>query len=238
MKPEPRGTTCRTCGKQDHNAKACKGGKPKPKAVSAIKTAVQEAVQAALSAQTAQNAETASFAFNNFALHHNNPGEKTPSSKQDPKLGPGEDLNPWVLQPHRSSSPATGGQVQQQHACQGPHAAHGVRPHPRQLGGELTQVVSNPPCGRPAPRPDLCAEGRVGHFGGHVGPGWVAGASEGLFDPSRSLASIKDILQDTVCRGFGDCRSYWRSSCRDSRGYLLAGITRSSEGDPEPVHQL
>ena len=79
MKPEPRGTTCRTCGKQDHNAKACKGGKPKPKAVSAITTAVQ----AALSAQPAQNAKTAALTFNNFAVHH-----------EDPKLGPGEEPHP------------------------------------------------------------------------------------------------------------------------------------------------
>ena len=47
-----------------------------------------------LSAQTAQNAETATFAFNNFALNHDDPAEETPSSKQDSKLGPGEDLHP------------------------------------------------------------------------------------------------------------------------------------------------
>ena len=70
------------------------GRKLKPKADSATTTAVQEAVHAALSDQKAQNVGTASFAFNNFALHHDNTGEETPSSKQDPKLGPGEDHHP------------------------------------------------------------------------------------------------------------------------------------------------
>ena len=65
-----------------------------PKAVSAITTVVQEAVQAALSAQIAENAKAASFAFNNFALHHDDTAEETLSSKQDPKLGPGQDLHP------------------------------------------------------------------------------------------------------------------------------------------------
>ena len=60
------------------------GRKLKPKADSATTTAVQEAVQAALSDQKAQNVGTASFAFNNFALHHDNPGEENPQQQAGP----------------------------------------------------------------------------------------------------------------------------------------------------------
>ena len=67
------GQTCGKCSKQDHNAIACKGGKPKPNQVNAIATAVQAEIQKALAAQPVEPSEIASYTlgtYSAFAIHH------------------------------------------------------------------------------------------------------------------------------------------------------------------------